>query len=188
MVNEDNNKLICDVFRLLSALLQFPDEDLIESLAYSRPRVEKVLADTGEDRLHHLVRYLLDTPLLKLQEAYSETFDLNPDRCLNLTYHRYGDNKERGAALARFAEAYEKAGFERTTRELPDYLPMVLEFFSLCDLGDLDWIRTDYARPVAELARRLKENDNPYSCVFENLAEIFESVKPGKRKIPPAPL
>jgi len=121
-----------DALRLLSALLHYPDDDLPGDL----PQMQKAAAQIAPGGLKHAIdgflRYLAVRPLLDLQTDYTAAFDLNPSTTLNLTWHRYGENEQRAAALARLQQLYEDAGWERITGELPDYLPLMLEFLSVC--------------------------------------------------------
>ena len=105
--------------------------------------------------------------LLELQENYCASFDLNPSTCLNLTYHKHGDGKERGAALARLREEYECSGHETATSELPDFLPLVFEFLSICDENQFRIILNDYSTAVNEIGLRLKGEGSDYSLLFD---------------------
>jgi nitrate reductase delta subunit len=130
-----------DDFRLLSLLLHYPDDALlghledIEAMAQTRcspPVRTAVEAFAGYCRAHSPIQ---------LQEKYTAAFDMNPAATLNLTYHAYGDNEKRAAAMARLNQVYEACGFEPATGELPDYLPLMLEFLSLCpDSPHLDGV------------------------------------------------
>ncbi len=68
---------------------------------------------------------------IALQEAYVETFDVHRRCSLYLSYYLYGDRRQRGQEFVRLKRLYESAGFRLAGRELPDYLPLVLEFAAL---------------------------------------------------------
>jgi nitrate reductase delta subunit len=159
--------------KLISYLLHYPDESLLGLL----PAFRQVLNETDNvfdrDKYDQILSYIEQTPLIQLQEQYTETFDLNPASCMNLTYHRWGDTEKRGPALVHLEEIYQKAGFQRIGSELPDFLPMVLEFISeQPDAGSSEIIPL-YGKVLETLAERLGEAGHPYVLLFEQLIDIF---------------
>jgi nitrate reductase delta subunit len=98
-------------------------------------------------------------------QHYVETFDLRRRCALYLTYYRYGDTRNRGMAMLTFKTAYRVAAFEPTDQELPDYLPLVLEFASLSTRGE-ELLRS--RRADLELLRKaLHEAGTPYASVVD---------------------
>ena len=96
-------------------------------------------------------------------QHYVETFDLRRRCALYLTYYRYGDTRKRGMAMVAFKTAYRDAGFIPSEDELPDYLPMVLDFAALTDRGRR-LLRS--RRADLELLRRaLAKAESPYADV-----------------------
>jgi nitrate reductase molybdenum cofactor assembly chaperone NarJ/NarW len=118
--------------RLLSALLHYPDDDLLGDLASIETAAARIATGTMRQAIDGFIRYLADHPPMHLRECYTAAFDLSPSTTLNLTWHQHGDSEKRAAALARLQRTYVAAGWERTTGELPDYLPLMLEFLSVC--------------------------------------------------------
>lgn len=163
------------ILKVISILLQYPDG----SLASSLDSVDEVMRECSEieamESLAPLMSYLRETPLLQLQEKYTRSFDLDPRMCLNITYHRWGDERERGNALARLNEVYKSAGYEALTTELPDYLPLMLEFFSICSPNVCSRIVDEYRPQIEALGSRLKEAGSPYSALFEVVADTLGS-------------
>jgi nitrate reductase delta subunit len=123
--------------RLLAAgslLLSYPDEATLERV----PLVRQHLADLpGPSRapLARFLEWLGSVDVLAAQEHYVEIFDRRRKACLYLTYFLNGDTRGRGMALVGFKEAYQSVGFTIDHGELPDFLPVVLEFGAV---GDLD--------------------------------------------------
>jgi nitrate reductase delta subunit len=132
VMNDEKRYLL----KLLSTLLQYPDDEFILSLEELKEAVAQIPQVEHRERCVNFLDYLGNTPLISLQEEYTSTFDLNPSTCLNLTYHKWGDSRERGNALVDFHRLYHQAGYESSTGELPDYLPLVLEYLSLNRNGD----------------------------------------------------
>jgi nitrate reductase molybdenum cofactor assembly chaperone NarJ/NarW len=121
-----------DSLQVLSLLLQYPDDELFRRLDPIRSAAEDFACQDIQSSVHGFIDDLERLTPLRAQECYTAVFDMNPSTTLNLTYHTYGDNEKRAAALARLQQAYVQAGWERISGELPDYLPLMLEFLSIC--------------------------------------------------------
>jgi len=117
--------------RLLSVLLDYPDNGLLKGLDRIAAAAEQIAEPEFRRAVQGFLDYLRTHAPMRLQETYTAAFDLRPATTLNLTYHAYGDNEKRAAALARLQHLYDQAGWERTGRELPDYLPLLLEFLAI---------------------------------------------------------
>lgn len=119
-------------FRILSALLHHPDEALRAAL----PEIAAALPTAGfgephARRLGRLCRRLAAGDLLDRQEAYSALFDRGRACSLHLFEHVHGDTRNRGPAMVALAETYLAAGCAPPADELPDYLPLFLEFLAI---------------------------------------------------------
>ena len=161
--------------KLISCLLHYPDESLLEWLPSLREVLNEIENVSDRDTYDQIITYFETTLLIQLQEQYTETFDLNPSNCMNLTYHRWGDTEKRGPALVHLEEIYLKAGFQRIGSELPDYLPLVLEFISEQPDASISEIIPLYGEVVETLAERLRQADHPYALLFEQLVGILGS-------------
>jgi nitrate reductase delta subunit len=116
--------------KLLSVLLVDPDEELIAAL----PELHEAAAELPRDErraLEPVLDAIATTPLAELRRAYVETFDFDRRCGLHLTYHTHGDRRQRGLELVRLKRRYAEAGLPFAGTELPDYLPVMLEFASL---------------------------------------------------------
>ena len=159
--------------KLISHLLQYPDEALLGWLPAYREVFNEIESVSIQNRYHRILAYFEETSLIQLQQKYTETFDLNPSNCMNLTYHRWGDTEKRGPALAYLEEIYLKSGFERVNTELPDFLPLILEFISeRPDIANSEIIPL-YGTVVKTLVERLEREGNPYALLFEQLIDIL---------------
>jgi nitrate reductase delta subunit len=158
--------------KVISLLLQYPDEGLIRSLSLMETSLAPLPNSSARDKLVRFIPYLQTTPLIRLQETYTETFDLNPSTCLNLTYHLLGDGEKRGKVMARLQEIYKEAGYETITGELPDYLPLMLEFLSACPESGGAGVLWSYLGPVEKLTGLLKDSGNPYSLLLDIVADF----------------
>jgi nitrate reductase delta subunit len=147
--------------KLASVLLQYPTVALFDGLA----ELDRFAAAAGpkpaRESLQRFLGWLKHTPPNQVAQHYVDTFDLRRRCTLYLTYYRYGDTRKRGMALVTFKAAYRDAGFVPPDDELPDYLPMVLDFATLCPKGErlLGGHRSDL-----ELLRRgLTAAESPYA-------------------------
>jgi nitrate reductase molybdenum cofactor assembly chaperone NarJ/NarW len=159
--------------RLMSRLLDYPDDDLPEFLREARTVWKGAAEAPGGQALLAFVAYLAGQPPLRLQEHYTQTFDLAPSRSLDLTYHRYADSEARAHALQGLQEIYRRAGFERTGGELPDYLPLILEFLSVAPEQSKREVLGVIGDSLAALAGRLRRDQNPYADGMDHLIEVL---------------
>jgi nitrate reductase delta subunit len=114
-------------------------------------------------------------PLARSQRRYVEDLDFSRRSSLYLTYHRWGDLRQRGLALLRLKQRYAAAGLELSEAELPDYLPVMLEFCALAPEQGAEVLGEH--REAIELARSsLHEQDSPY-------AELLEAIVAGLPKL-----
>ena len=111
--------------QLLSALLLYPGTELADALD------ELEQAADGDGRIERFLGWVARTPLGELRQTYVETFDFDRRAGLHLTYHILGDRRQRGLELVRLKRRYAAAGFPLSGGELPDYLPVMLEFAPL---------------------------------------------------------
>ncbi len=153
------------IYKLLSVLLEYPDQELIDHL----PEIPEKLAqcvdvETAEQRvLCELIDYLASRPLTELQANYVQTFDMTAENSLHLTHHLFGDDKNRGPALIDLGELYKDYGVEVVTNELPDYLPLILEFAAYLDDNEAMVFLSDANKVLKVLAENLKNAGSPYA-------------------------
>jgi nitrate reductase delta subunit len=172
-MNEEKRYLL----KLLSILLQYPDGEFVLSLEELKEVVEEIPHMEHRERCEHFLEYLSNNPLIRLQEEYTSTFDLNPATCLNLTYHKWGDSSERGNALVDFHHLYHQAGYESSTGELPDYLPLILEYLSLNRNGDRSAVLGQYCEEVEAVRSRLEEAGSFYAGLLAIVTDFFTEMK-----------
>jgi nitrate reductase delta subunit len=155
--------------RLLSALLVYPDHDLLGQIEMIEAEVEDMPSKEMKKSMDDFLLYLKTHSPIQLQEGYTAAFDMNPSTTLNLTYHTYGDNEKRADMLARLQQRYQDAGYERTTGELPDYLPMMLEFLSVCPESEKTGLIWECLRGLEDVVDRLQKAAPPYAALLQPL-------------------
>lgn len=162
------------LYRAIALLLTYPEQEWLQSVGELRAMVS---AETGRGRragrrLDRLLTYLERGRLIDLQEAYVETFDRNPAHSLYIFEHTMGESRDRGEAMVRLVEEYHLSGLEVTSRELPDFLPLFLEFLSLIPTEKTQERLTRIADVVQILYRRLTDLGSPYAGAFDALTAM----------------
>ncbi len=169
----EENQLI---LKIASHLLLYPDETLLSSLK----SLARVIAQLPQSRPRQVFGEFLqrfnDRNLIAWQEEYSRLFDLTPATCLNLTYHKYGDGRDRGFALAELQQLYRQAGYEKTAAELPDFLPLVLEFLAVCRPADAFWLQAAYRPQIEALSERLQEAGTIYAGLLSVVLGTWQAL------------
>ena len=161
-------------YKLLSVLLQYPDERLLEALPAIGEAVDG-LPRTSRRTLRRFHGYLAGTRPVALQQAYVETFDLQRRASLHLTYFTHGDTRKRGAALLRLKRLYAAAGLEPATGELPDYLPLMLEFAALAPPGMGERVLVEHRAGLELLRLALRERRSPYADLLDAVCTALPS-------------
>lgn len=172
--------------RALAALLSYPTG----GLKYALPELRAALdADAAlapaRPGLHRLLDHLATTPLLDLEEEHVALFDRTRSLSLNLFEHVHGDSRERGPAMVELNGIYAAAGLEPTAGELPDYLPMLLEYAAVEPARGAELLAN--AAPVLDLLHgRLDGRGAPQAAVL--LAALaFAGQAPGQVPATPEP-
>lgn len=161
-----------------SWLLAYPDQALLDRV----PMVRAALTEQGVRTLEPFLAHLEGTSLADLERQYVEVFDLSRRNALYLSYWTDGDTRRRGEVLAGFKAAYRGSGFlVNTAGELPDYLPMVLEFAAVADPDAGEVLLRAY-RPSLELLRiSLTEDGSPYAAVLAAVCATLPGQSPKDR-------
>jgi len=158
-------------YKLLSILLGYPDRRLVEARDEIAAAVEALSRSPERAALRRFVTYLAGSTQTELERNYVETFDLRRRSAMYLTYYVHGDTRKRGMALLRLKRLYAAAGLELTTGELPDYLPLALEFAALAPDGAGATLLREH-RPALELLRRsLRDADSPYADLLDAVCD-----------------
>lgn len=167
--------------KAISVLLCYPEEELMQAL----PEIRAALAadrSVGAGAREALVRLLDDLAALDLygaQERYVHLFDRTRALSLHLFEHVHGESRERGQAMVDLKNFYEERGFEIDARELPDYLPLFLEFVSLLPEAEAkEWLG-QIAHIAVGLKQRLAARGSAYASAFAAL-EAVAGVRPDR--------
>lgn len=152
------------LYKIASALLEYPDQELKSAL----PEITSMLysdAISTEERstLKRFLQWLDAQDVTDLQASYVTTFDMNPEHSLHLTHHLFGDDRGRGPALIDLSEYYRGYGLEADAKELPDYLPLILEFASTLEEIEAKVFLGQTVKVLTQLAANLETSESPYA-------------------------
>ena len=163
-------------YPLLSKLLDYPNAELMAALPELRASLRQGFDATEWIVLDRFMKNLAEQALTEVQAAYVATFDLTPEHALHLTHHLFGDDKNRGPALIDLTEFYKEYGLElAVTREdgdaanegslneLPDYLPLALEFAAQLDPEEARVFLSQWSKVLGQLAANLEAAGSPYA-------------------------
>lgn len=163
-------------FKALSALLDYPTAEMVASLS----AIEAALAEEralGEEELlvvRHFICDLERRDLLDLQERWINLFDRSKRLALHLYEHSYGESRDRGQAMVNLALTYRMNGFELNAAEMPDYLPLFLEFLSAIPEVHARRYLTDAIEIIEALRIRLEERDSTYAALLGALVTLAQ--------------
>lgn len=155
-------------FKVLAALLVYPDEDVVASLPEMEAILdrERLLPRAERERVHALVEHLRTTDLMDAQALYVRLFDQSRALSLYLFEHIHGESRDRGQAMDSLIEHYRAHGLEMSSAELPDFLPLFLEFLSMQPLDEARRLVAEMVDIVALLRIRLERRQAPYAAAL----------------------
>lgn len=158
-------------FKALSALLNYPTAELQEAVG----DIRQVLVDerlVEAETLEPLLTQVAKDGLFDLQSRYVDLFDRTPKLSLYLFEHIHGESRERGQAMVDLHELYRRHGLELDTRELPDYLPLFVEFLSIMPLEEARRLLAETVHILSALQQRLEEKGSPYAAILSALTML----------------
>lgn len=161
------------VLKLCSLFLQYPSKDLITNTEIE-DTILMLKNKFIKDNLTQFKTYLKETPFEKLTENYVQTFDFTEQASLYLTHKVFGDNRERGLAFVKLKMEFAKAGFYIKNDELPDFLPLILEFATIAKKNDVRKVFLIHKKAIDELFAELDKNNSPYARLLETCLTVLE--------------
>jgi len=160
--------------KAISLILSYPTRELqeaMEEIATLLANDTRVKAATRR-ALQPLLGELKAWNIYDLEERYVALFDRSRTLSLNLFEHVHGESRNRGGAMVSLLETYREGGFEPSTSELPDHLPMLLEFLATRPKGEARKTLGEAAHIFEALSTRLHRRESPYAVVFMVLSEL----------------
>lgn len=155
------------IFKVIGLLLEYPDEVCWEN----RDELINLVERDAPMLLPFVVKHL-SVPLLDKQAEWCEFFERGRATSLLLFEHVHAESRDRGQAMVDLMAQYEKAGLQIDCRELPDYLPLYLEYLSVLPPHDAQDGLQNVAPILALLGGRLKQREAPWYQIFDALLII----------------
>lgn len=161
-------------YRALALFLTYPTEGLKAGARdyLDAVRAEGLLPDPLVRALAKLADILATGDIYELQENYVQLFDRTRSLSLNLYEHVHGESRDRGQAMADLVELYQQGGLELEANELPDFLPVFLDYLSTRPEAEAASLLAEASHVLEAMGERLKKRESPYRAVFGALAAL----------------
>lgn len=164
-------------YRALAVLLSYPSEEIaaLAPAALDAICSERIAPAKLAARLRPLTEDLAHGDLYAAQARYVDLFDRSRSLSLQLYEHVHGESRDRGQAMVELLKLYAAHGLELTAKELPDHLPVFLEFLSLLPAQEAAALLGQAAHVLEALRERLKKRQSPYAAVFDVLVALVDA-------------
>jgi nitrate reductase molybdenum cofactor assembly chaperone NarJ/NarW len=170
------------LWRIAALLLDYPGAQTLAMTDQVAAAASELPDAVRSPILDFLLREFTGANPMRLAARYVETFDMRRRASLHLTYYAYGDTRKRGMALLRFKHAYRQAGMQLGDDELPDYLPLILEFAATVDPVQGERLLAEHV-PVLELLRlSLQDSSSGYARILGAILATLPPVSTADRR------
>lgn len=161
-------------YKILSLLLSYPNEEVFNLLPSMEPtlREEHLLDEKAIVGINKFIDYFSSGTLVRWQEHYVQLFDYSKSASLYLFEHVHGDSKDRGQAMVDLINLYSTAGLQISRSELPDYLPLFLEFLSLQENQKAALYLSEVVNIVGFIHDKLEVKENPFKHLTNALITL----------------
>jgi len=162
------------ILQLISRLMDYPSKDLL----IHKAELEKVISAAHEispemrTHLAQLLEELTSQNIMDVQETYGALFDRGRALSLLLFEHVHGESRDRGQAMVDLIGVYQESGFAISVQELPDFIPLYLEYLAQQPEMEAREGLADVHHILALLSARLQERESPYHWLFDALLMI----------------
>jgi nitrate reductase delta subunit len=159
-------------FKALSALLSYPTPELQGAAEQLRKAIrdDDLVPAAVRRHLDALIDDIAGGDIYDLQERYVLLFDRTRSLSLHLFEHVHGESRDRGQAMIDLRAQYERSGLVVSAAELPDFLPLLLEYLSTQPFAEAREMLGQTVHILSALAERLRKRRSPYEAVFRALA------------------
>jgi len=164
-------------YRALALLLSYPTPDTAAAMPAVMDALsgERLVPGALVQRLAPLADELSGADLYDSQARYVDLFDRSRSLSLQLYEHIHGESRDRGQAMVELLKLYSSHGLELTAKELPDHLPVFLEFLSQRPPAEAAALLGQAAHVLEALRERLKKRQSMYARVFDALVALVEA-------------
>lgn len=162
------------LLQVISLLLDYPTETLQKAHVELKAEISQTRYICPQQRqdLHGLVDSIQQMELLEAEATYLDTFENGRRMSLFLFEHVHGESRDRGQAMVDLLNQYQAAGFEISAKELPDYIPLYLEYLATQPLETALEGLMDIQHLLVLLAARLEQKNSPYFACLQALVQL----------------
>lgn len=163
-------------YRALSILLRYPTPEVAQAApeAVAALRQEDLLPGSIVQRLDRLADDLASMDAYDAQARYVDLFDRTRSLSLHLYEHVHGESRDRGQAMVELLKLYSSRGLELTAKELPDHLPVFLEFLATQSKAEAATLLGQAAHVIEALRERLQKRKSIYAGAFDALVHLAQ--------------
>jgi nitrate reductase delta subunit len=165
-------------YKLLSVLLQYPDHQMLAAEQEIAQAVAALSPSKQQEAIECFLRYWSSSSPMERAQHYVATFDLQKRCSLYLSFYLYGDKRQRGTALLHLKRLYAAGGLVLEKKELPDYLPVMLEFAESAPTGYGETILSDYRSGIEVVRSSLRGLSSPYAHLLDALCYGLPRLSP----------
>ena len=161
-------------FKALSTLLTYPVIELQQACGEISEVLENeaALPSRVREQLHGLLTELVAGDIYDLQERYVLLFDRTRTLSLHMFEHVHGESRDRGQAMIDLKTRYENNNLFISAAELPDFVPLFLEYLSMLPAQEACDTLGQPAHIFAAMAERLRKRESSYEAVFRALVAL----------------
>lgn len=170
------------IHQVSSWCLSYPDDEFCDRLPLLAAAVDELKSGKARSCLKRFLDHVGDQDVEALRTTYVDVFDMSRKHALHLSYWTDGDTRRRGEVLGDFKKHFRGSGFlVDTGGELPDFLPMVLEYAAVADPQDGPELLQSYRASIELLRIALTEIDSPYAQVLDAICSTLPGASPADR-------
>jgi len=172
--------------KALSVLLCYPDAELYHALPEigQALQADELLPVEHKTAIQQLMTDFQTSDLIKLQENYVLLFDRGRQLSLHIFEHIHGESRDRGQAMVDLMAMYQNNGFEMNAHELPDYLPLFLEYLAQRPHDEARELLSHIVAILHSLAQRLEAKQSPYYVIFDALSALAGQERADRQQVP----
>ncbi|MGD9486982.1 MAG: nitrate reductase molybdenum cofactor assembly chaperone [Calditrichaceae bacterium] len=159
------------MFSNFAEVFSYPVVDYRKHIRNLGEQIEKAQADRR--KYDEFIKYVEETDLSDIEELFTRTFDMNPSTCLELGWHLYGEDYQRGEFLVKMRQSLEEFKISESI-ELPDHLSHCLKLMAVLDNDEVQIFSENYILPAIGKIIKNFPADNPYKPVIEILNDLLE--------------
>lgn len=171
-------------YKIISLLITYPNEEIYDFLPQvnSSLKEENLMNAKAISGIDIFVDFFAKKPLTFWQEHYVQLFDYSRSVSLYLFEHVHGDSKDRGQAMVDLIDLYNENGLNINRPELPDYLPVFLEFLAMQTQSKAMDYLSEIIDIVGFIHKKLEDKDNPYKYLLSAIIQL-SGRKPAEARI-----